>query len=498
MISQTYGKDGNLSNEKMKKTFLFIILCCICTHRSSGQNMDDFAKQFDNFRKGVSSQFEAFRDSANRVYAEYLSHSWEVFQTKEPIPVPRKPLPFEGVIYVPDQDSTPVVLPVDTLTVPSRQDTEVYIPEVQKVKTQPGRRSLLFRFFDVPVEMSRFDEFRDIRLSSSSENQVSSCWLQLSQTPWQPFLSELQSLKDELNLNDWGFYQLLVHTGETYFLPELVNEKALFCVFMLNQAGYRVKTGRQGKRLFPLIAFHTEVYGKPYITFSDGNYFVISSEKTPATEVVYSYRLNYEKAIAEMDLAITKPFRLDLSSQKSNLSFSDKTYMIEYNANLISFYDTYPQTVLSVYANTPLSSVTRKSLEKELLPSLKDKTEEEAVVFLLSFVQQAFAYKTDMEQFGYEKYFFAEELFHYPYSDCEDRSVLFSQLVRRFLGLEVVLLDYPDHVATGVKFSKPLVGDYVIVNNEQFIVCDPVYIGAPLGRTMTKYRNINARIIALK
>jgi len=482
----------------MKKICLFIFLCCTFLHRAAGQNFDDFAKQFDSFRESVNTQFVAFRDSVNRVYAEYLAQSWEAFETQSPIPAPRKPLPLEDLRYVPDEDGTPVVLPVDTLSAPSWQNTETYIPEAPEIKTQPGHRSLQFRFFGTPVVMSRFDEFSAIRLSSISERNVSDCWLQFSRQPWQPFLRELQLLKDELSLNDWGFYQLLVHAGDVYFRPAQINEKALFSVFMLNQAGYLVKTGRQGQRLFPLIAFHTDVYNTPYIAFSDGNYFVINSDKFPASEVVYSYRLNYYTAIADLDLAITKPFRLDMLPGISNLSLGDKTYMIEYNANLINLYDTYPQTVLSVYANTPLSSVTLKSLEKELLPYLKDVTEEEALTFLLKFVQQAFAYKTDMEQFGYEKYFFSEELFHYPYSDCEDRSVLFSQLVRRFIGLDVVLLDYPDHVATGVKLRKPVEGDCVFVNNERYIVCDPAYIGAPMGRAMAKYRNVNARIIALK
>ena len=482
----------------MKKISLFIILCCTCIYRIVGQNTDDFTKQFDSFRESIRTQFEAFRDSVNRAYAEYLSQSWEAFRTQEAIPVPRKPLPIDDLRYDPDLDSIPVVLPIDTLPVPSRQETETYIPEAPEIKMQPGRQSFQINFFGTPVKMIRFDEFSELRLSSINESHVSACWLQLSLLPWQPFLRELQLLKVELSLNDWGFYQLLVHACDAYFLPDQVNEKALFCIFMLNQVGYRVKTGRQGQRLLPLIAFNSEVYGRPYISFPDGNYFVISPEKIPSADVVYSYRLNYDKAITNMDLAITKPFRFDTTSRIASLSCMSKTFTIEYDANLIAFYDTYPQTVLSVYANTPLSSVTRKSLEKELMPLLTDKPEEEALAFLLAFVQQAFAYKTDEEQFGYEKYFFAEELFHYPYSDCEDRAVLFSQLVRRFIGLEVVLLDYPDHVATGVKLRQPMEGDCVIVKNERYIVCDPTYIGAPLGRSIAKYHKINARIIALK
>ena len=40
--------------------------------------------------------------------------------------------------------------------------------------------------------------------------------------------------------------------------------------------------------------------------------------------------------------------------------------------------------------------------------------EDEKVNFLLAFVQKAFAYKTDEEQFGHERYFFVEESLYFP------------------------------------------------------------------------------------
>ena len=43
---------------------------------------------------------------------------------------------------------------------------------------------------------------------------------------------------------------------------------------------------------------------------------------------------------------------------------------------------------------------------------------------LLRFVQTAFEYKTDEDQFNTENYLFPLETLHYPYSDCEDRSAL--------------------------------------------------------------------------
>ena len=76
---------------------------------------------------------------------------------------------------------------------------------------------------------------------------------------------------------------------------------------------------------------------------------------------------------------------------------------------------------------------------------------------------------------------FVDELFYYPYSDCEDRAVLYSYLVRTLMGLDVVLLEYPNHMATAVCFDENIDGDYITVSGKKYIICDPTYIGASIG-----------------
>jgi hypothetical protein len=151
----------------------------------------------------------------------------------------------------------------------------------------------------------------------------------------------------------------------------------------------------------------------------------------------------------------------------------------------------------AVYANTPLD----KSIKNTLYPSLKQAvegmSERDAVNKILNFVQTAFVYEYDDEIWGHDRAFFAAETLHYPYADCEDRSILFSRLVRDLLGLDVVLLYYPGHLATAVAFSQDVHGDYLTYKNRKYIVCDPTYIGAPLGRTMPGMNNQEAQVIVL-
>ncbi|MFQ6042627.1 MAG: hypothetical protein ACE5PV_17360, partial [Candidatus Poribacteria bacterium] len=102
------------------------------------------------------------------------------------------------------------------------------------------------------------------------------------------------------------------------------------------------------------------------------------------------------------------------------------------------------------------------------------------------------------EQFGGEKVLFPEESLFYDYSDCEDRSVLFAYLVRKLVGLEVIGLDFPGHIATGVKFNTDVTGDYVMYQNRRYIICDPTYINADAGVCMPKFRNTTLSVIRIK
>ena len=123
-------------------------------------------------------------------------------------------------------------------------------------------------------------------------------------------------------------------------------------------------------------------------------------------------------------------------------------------------------------------------------------TEQQAVNFLLRFVQTSLKYETDEQQFGEENYLFPEETLFYPYSDCEDRAVLFAWLVRSLLKLDVVGLDYPGHVAAAVNFSEKVTGASINYQGKRYVVTDPTYINAGAGMVMPGYQQYEPRIIS--
>ena len=133
----------------------------------------------------------------------------------------------------------------------------------------------------------------------------------------------------------------------------------------------------------------------------------------------------------------------------------------------------------------------------QLKPLVDGKSELEAVNLLLRFVQTSLKYKTDEGQFGIENYLFPEETIFYPYSDCEDRSIFFAWLVRNLLGLEVVGLDYPGHIAAAVRFNEKVKGDAFRMNGKRYVVTDPTYINASAGMSMPDFKKSKPGIIRI-
>ena len=75
---------------------------------------------------------------------------------------------------------------------------------------------------------------------------------------------------------------------------------------------------------------------------------------------------------------------------------------------------------------------------------------------------------------------------------------MYSRLVRDLLGLNVILVYYPGHLATAVEFKEYVPGDYITLDSRRYLVCDPTYIGATIGMTMPEMDNTSAKVILLQ
>ena len=121
------------------------------------------------------------------------------------------------------------------------------------------------------------------------------------------------------------------------------------------------------------------------------------------------------------------------------------------------------------------------------MKAIAGRSQLEAVQALTYFVQTALEYEFDNKVWGYDRLFYAEETLFYPYADSEDRAILLSRLVRDLVGLEAMIFYYPGHLALGVHFDEDIEGTHVIYNGDRFVLCDPTFINAPVGRAMPDF-----------
>jgi hypothetical protein len=160
-----------------------------------------------------------------------------------------------------------------------------------------------------------------------------------------------------------------------------------------------------------------------------------------------------------------------------------------YDRNYVSILEEFPLMRPEVMFASPASEQLHKQIESQIMPVIEAMPTQQALNFLLRFSQKAFEYQTDTEQFGHEKYMTPDQIVYHNNSDCDDRSIFFAYLVRNFMGLEVMAVTWPGHMATAVEASDDFSGDLISFNDKTFLICDPTYIGANSGYTMPQFLN---------
>lgn len=336
---------------------------------------------------------------------------------------------------------------------------------------------------------------RKCSLNGLNENAIADAYEALCNSDYKPLLADCAQIRKDLRLNDWGVFTLVRQVADTYC--GTANESIVMQQFLLNEMGYKARMARKATedKMMLFVATDCSIYAHPYITLNGQNYYNLSGNNEQCQFYMCQKDSPKAKNSVGMQLKEAPLFPGTVVSSTHQAKGSAARVTVDVPKALMDFYKDYPQYDYSVYFNAPVNAAMENRILSSLAPLVQGRNEADAANILINFVQTAFQYQTDGQQFGYEKPFFVEELFYYPYSDCEDRAMLFSYLVRKLLGLDVVLLDYPEHIATAVRFNGNVSGDYLMVNGRKYIVCDPTYIGASIGMTMPRYKTVSAKVL---
>ncbi len=487
----------------MEKRIILVCILLFCLFATLfGQD------SFEEWKKQQEAEFRDFISKEDREFAAFLKSEWEQFQA------------FKANTW--DPEPKPVVAPSITpgysknsteragkffgkrITVPTNAPAKPDVSELQQENQRNTRKRMTVSFLG-GVKLYFTDPGRpDIAVRSPLSNTVfSDAWIAMNEWEYQAILDECIDLKIKAKLNDWVYFQMIAAMSSTFF-PENTAAADILTWFFLVKSGYDVRIGysADGSKVYVLLPAANMIYDVLYFYFqSSGPFYYFFSAGAPARNVgsFYTYSRENPEAKKAVDMRIQEvpEFTDSLFTRTLTFMYRGEVYSIEVkvDSNIISVGERYPQTDLDIYFSTPVALNTRHSLVGSLKILLADYSETEAVNVILRFVQTAFEYQTDQQQFGYEKPMFVEEALFYPYCDCEDRSVLFSYLVREIMSLDVIALDYPGHIATAVQFSKPVQGDSVTYRGRRYVICDPTYINADIGMSMPRYRGTRPEVI---
>ena len=481
----------------------FCLWALICWNTSAQTN--GFRAEYEAFRQQANEKYEHFRDEANKKYAEFVRKAWKEYTTMPAIPKPKEEEIPPVTMPIEEREN-----PVEDRPVPIKEEAVVPpAPEPQPVPVSPIREELAptaqyvsFQLYGTDFRV-RFSKEERFTLKSCKNVAIADAWEKLAGTAYNNTIRDCIEIRIQRQLSDWAYLKLLNKMAEACLGKS--NEATLLMAFVFCQSGYQMRLGAGNDRLYMLYACKHCIYDQSYFILNGEQFYTFECQESHLSicdvdfpnEKPLSLFINNEQLLANDK----SPIRTLVSEQYRNISVD-----VSVNKNAIAFYNDYPTSMINndvmtrwaMYANASIGKTTKDTFYPTLRESLKGMNQKEVVERLLNWVQTAFFYEYDDKVWGGDRAFFPEETLYYPYCDCEDRSILFTRLVRDLLGLKCILIYYPGHLASAVCFTENVTGDYININGRKFIVCDPTYIGAPVGRTMPDMDNATAKVILLE
>ena len=511
------------------------------------KEQSEFMQSANNQTQKLSKEYDEFVTKANAEFAEFLAKEWalfEEFKTQElsmTLPkidkLPETPKSEiadvqSGDVKYKDNAELPQVSDIDNV---NTGDAVNYTPRkdnyvVRKVVTNSGvkevsqpsdfvsyakanvipSQNITINFYGKKLDFNVDDKLR-LKHKGVKETDVADYFKEISKMSKETsdLWNQIDAYVNTMGLNEWGYFCILRSLSESMFSD--IDNCVLFNFYMLrNEGGFKVKIAR-GKdsnklTLLAVIDNSKEVYSYSFFRFKEADdtnlkYYSIYGGGG-SKESIYTYNNDEQNAgLKQMSLDFYNTLNMGQCDVKRELNIAKINDKLElpYNSAHIAYLNDVPMTVFPIYFASPLSIEAQRAFNEKLNDIKQEYTSVQFIDIILNFVQTAFDYKTDDQQFGYEKYFYPEEVIAYPYSDCEDRSALFAWLVTTYTDAKIIGLQYEGHLATAVCFGDDvnISGDAFSYAGKKYYVCDPTYINATIGMTMPQFKDKMPKIVKM-
>ncbi len=339
--------------------------------------------------------------------------------------------------------------------------------------------SVIVQFYSEQLSLRFHPELRELPAPRTDAQDLVRFYRQIDRAGYEQLLLSLQAYQKEFALNDWLYAQLIYKSLKQILPAEAQRQREMLFWYFLEESGYDTRLAFQEEEISVYLYTTEEIFEAPFITENDRNFVNVSAilRKNVADQSAI-YILDYRP------LPGGRPFSFRLNPMPKLKPFPEDrvfefyvgrthfAYELQIDRTLVELMRDYPLIGEKEYIQTPLSL----HLSNSLLPKLRKELEAFSTIdklrFLASLTRTGFSYQEDQFYFGQSKPMIPEEVFFYPYSDCEDRSALFFALAKELIGLPMIIVAFPDHLTIGVALPD-MAGDPIRYRGRDYYICDP-------------------------
>ena len=420
------------------------------------KEQSEFMQSASNHTQKISKEYDEFVTKANAEFAEFLAKEWalfEEFKTQElsmTLPkidkLPEAPksditevqsanVQYKDNAELPQVSNVANVNAGDAVNYTPRKDNYV----VRKVVTNTGvkevsnpsdfvsyaknnviaSQNVTVNFYGKKLDFNVDDKLR-MKNKGVKETEVADYFKEISKMSKETsdLWKQIDAYVNTMGLNEWGYFCILRSLSESMFSD--IDNCVLFNFYMLrNEGGFKVKIAR-GKdsnklTLLAVIDNSKEVYSYSFFRFKETEntslkYYSIYGGGG-SKESIYTYNNDEQNAgLKQIGLDFHNTLNMGQCDVKRELNIAKINDKLElpYNSAHIAYLNDVPMTVFPIYFASPLSIEAQRAFNEKLDAIKQEYTSVQFIDIILNFVQTAFDYKTDDQQFGYEKYFYPE------------------------------------------------------------------------------------------
>lgn len=295
--------------------------------------------------------------------------------------------------------------------------------------------------------------------------------------PFINWASELNGLFQEKRIPHFAINSLV----ENLFINEPEYVRELFKFSILKQWGYSACLFQDGGMVFVGVYSKGHFPGRNYFLVGRRRFYVLNdhgrqfSNASPIILSQNSRRCSFSFLLDQLPIFDSPLIHCDSIEFTYRLDSIEPTNRIQYCVNL-SMIDLLEQTSVPMnwdIGRVPISGILEETLFESLREELSKRSVVESLNYLLALCANGITYSEDMDIYGKEDVpILPEQTMLSKVADCEDLAFLFAKLVHDILGLRVIFVVLPDHLAVGVDLENDI-GKVIKYRGRSYTFCDP-------------------------